>query len=71
MIFANPEDSQEDQVKAEAEAGMLTLLRIYDTLMAMYAESNLEAANRLYSLHQAGGLGSPMPNFDPANLLSE
>ena len=71
MIFGDPNAPDERPDAADQDALLLTMLRVYDTLMALYAESNPEKAARLYTLHKEGGLGSPMPNFNIANLLSE
>lgn len=71
MIFGDPNEDDLRVGAADADASLLTLLRIYDTLMALYAETAPDKAARLYNLHKEGGLGSPMPNFQIENLLSE
>jgi hypothetical protein len=69
MIFGD-ENKDERPDAADQDAQTLTLLRIYDVLMAMYKDADLEGATRLEALHQAGGLGAPIPHFDPRNILS-
>ena len=69
MIFDESEDTRPDAV--DQEALLITILRLYDTLMAMYHADHPEEAERLYKLHQNGGFGSPLPHFDPRNIVSE
>lgn len=70
MIFGDGETKDERPDASDQDAQTLTLLRIYDVLMAMYKDTNLEGATRLEALHEAGGLGAPIPNFVPSNILS-
>lgn len=70
MIFGNDSVSDTREDASDKDAQVLTLLRIYDVLMALYKESNPQAAERLETLHRAGGIGAPIPNFDPNNILS-
>jgi len=71
MIFGNSEQKDERPDASDQDAQTLTLLRIYDVLMAMYREDNPAGAERLETLHREGGLGAPIPNFNPINILSQ
>lgn len=71
MIFGDDKVKDTRPEAADADAQLLTLLRIYDTLMAMYNRTDPEGADRLLELHRQGGLGSPIPHFNIKNLLSE
>ena len=70
MIFGKGDKPDTRPDATDKDAQLLTLLRIYDVLMAQYRAQDPEAAERLETLHAAGGLGAPMPNFVTENILS-
>lgn len=46
----------------------ITLLRIYDILMAEFMDSNPAAASRMLERHKHGGTFTPPPAFDPEQM---
>jgi hypothetical protein len=47
---------------------LIVLMRIYDVLMAIYNDTDKDAAGRLHDLHAAGGILGSLPYFDPERL---
>lgn len=48
----------------------ITLLRIYDVLMAILTSMDEDAAEKLFDLHERGGLMTPPPGFDPEEVYA-
>ena len=46
----------------------ITLMRIYDVLMAQYMADHPERGVKLYEIHAKGGLMGPPPAFDPEEV---
>jgi hypothetical protein len=44
----------------------ITLMRIYDVVMAQFLADYPESARRLLQIHASGGLMGPPPGFDPS-----
>lgn len=57
-----PEETE--QLGYEA-AILIAITRLYDVTMAVYREMDASGAARLLEFHEAGGLVSGMPKYDP------
>lgn len=62
------DDPLKDPQKVAAGT-LITLMRIYDVLMAQLLLTNEEVYIKTYELHARGGLMAPLPNFNPEELL--
>lgn len=66
--MAELEDEAASDPFSPEEAPGLSLImqmRIYDVLMAMYMETNMEAAKDLLEMHSRGQILGPLPSFYP------